>query len=128
MVVVGLDTNALMMPVECDIRVFEELDRLFGLDDTELVVPSAVLDELDRLESGHDEAATAASVGKDLAGRCRVVETNVSYADDAIVELATDGELDYVVTNDAPLRDRLRSHGVHVVSRQGETTLGIHSS
>ena len=128
MVVVGLDTNALMMPVECDIRVFEELDRLFGLDVTELVVPSAVLDELNRLESGSDEAATAASVGKDLAGRCRVVETNVSYADDAIVELATDGKLDYVVTNDAPLRDRLRSHGVHVVSRQGETTLGIHSS
>ncbi len=128
MVIVGLDTNALMMPVECDIRVFEELDRLFGLDVTELVVPSAVLDELDRLESGSDEAATAASVGKDLAGRCRVVETNVSYADDAIVELATDGKLDYVVTNDAPLRDRLRSHGVHVVSRQGETTLGIHSS
>ena len=127
MVVVGLDTNALMMPVECDIRVFEELDRLFG-PAAELVVPSAVLDELDRLESGSDEAATAASVGKDLAGRCRVVETNVSYADDAIVELATDGKLDYVVTNDAPLRDRLRSHGVHVVSRQGETTLGIHSS
>ena len=125
MVVVGLDTNALMMPVECDIRVFEELDRLFGLDVTELVVPSAVLDELDRLESGSDEAATAASVGKDLAGRCRVVETNVSYADDAIVELATDGKLDYVVTNDAPLRDRLLSHGVHVVSRQGETNLGI---
>ena len=127
MVVVGMDTNALMMPVECDIRVFDELDRLFG-PAAELVVPSAVLDELDSLAGGHSEAATAASVGKDLAGRCRVVETNVSYADDAIVELATDGELDYVVTNDAPLRDRLRSHGVHVVSRQGETTLGIRSS
>ena len=126
MVVVGMDTNALMMPVECDIRVFDELDRLFG-PAAELVVPSAVLDELDSLAGGHSEAATAASVGKDLAGRCRVVETNVSYADDAIVELATDGELDYVVTNDAPLRDRLRSHGVHVVSRQGETTLGIRS-
>ncbi|MFQ3475275.1 twitching motility protein PilT [Halonotius sp. F2-221B] len=126
MVVVGLDTNALMMPVECDIRVFDELDRLFG-PAAELVVPSVVLDELDSLAGGHSEAATAASVGKDLAGRCRVVETNVSYADDAIVELATDGELDYVVTNDAPLRDRLRSHGVHVVSRQGETTLGIRS-
>ena len=126
MVVVGLDTNALMMPVECDIRVFDELDRLFG-PTAELVVPSAVIAELDSLADGHSEAATAASVGKDLAGRCRVVETNVSYADDAIVELATDGELDYVVTNDAPLRDRLRSHGVHVVSRQGETTLGIRS-
>nr|WP_205738786.1 DUF188 domain-containing protein [Halonotius aquaticus] len=121
-----MDTNALMMPVECDIRVFDELDRLFG-PTAELVVPSAVIEELDSLAGGHSEAATAASVGKDLAGRCRVVETNVSYADDAIVELATDGELDYVVTNDAPLRDRLRSHGVHVVSRQGETTLGIRS-
>jgi len=128
MVVVGMDTNALMMPVECDIRVFDELDRLFGLDIADIVVPSAVIDELNRLADGHGEAATAASVGKDLADRCRVVETNVSYADDAIVELATDGEFDYVVTNDAPLRDRLRSHGVHVVSRQGETTLGIHSS
>ena len=124
MVVVGMDTNALMMPVECDIRVFDELDRLFG-PAAELVVPSAVIEELDSLADGHSEAATAASVGKDLAGRCRVVETNVSYADDAIVELATDGKLDYVVTNDAPLRDRLRSHGVHVVSRQGETNLGI---
>ena len=87
---------------------------------------SAVLDELEDLAGGHGEAATAASVGRDLAERCRVVETNVSYADDAIVELATDDDaVDYVVTNDAPLRDRLLSHGVHVVSRQGETNLGI---
>ena len=127
MVVVGMDTNALMMPVECDIRVFDELDRLFGRDLTDCVVPSAVLDELADLAGGHGEAATAASVGRDLAERCRVVETNVSYADDAIVELATDDVFEYVVTNDAPLRDRLLSHGVHVVSRQGETNLGIRS-
>jgi len=126
MVVVGMDTNALMMPVECDIRVFDELDRLFGRGLADTVVPSAVLDELEDLAGGHGEAATAASVGRDLAERCRVVETNVSYADDAIVELATDDDaVDYVVTNDAPLRDRLLSHGVHVVSRQGETNLGI---
>ena len=125
MVVVGMDTNALMMPVECDIRVFDELDRLFGCDLADTVVPSAVLDELTDLAGGHGEAATAASVGRDLAERCRVVETNVSYADDAIVELATDDVFEYVVTNDAPLRDRLLSHGVHVVSRQGETNLGI---
>ena len=125
MMTVGLDTNALMMPVECDIRVFDELDRLFGV--TELVIPDAVLAELETLAGGHSEEATAASVGKDLAGRCRVVETNVSYADDAIVELAKDGVFEYVVTNDAPLRDRLLSHGVHVVTRQGENNLGIQS-
>jgi SSU processome protein Utp24 len=61
-----MDTNALMMPVECDIRVFDELDRLFGRDLADTVVPSAVLDELDDLAGGHGEAATAASVGKIL--------------------------------------------------------------
>jgi len=42
MVAVGMDTNALMMPVECNIRVFDELDRLFGYDVADLIVPSAV--------------------------------------------------------------------------------------
>ncbi len=124
MVAVGMDTNALMMPVECNIRVFDELDRLFGYDVADLIVPSAVLDELDRLSSGHGTEATAASVGKDLATRCRVVETNVSYADDVIVELAEDGRFEYVVTNDSPLRDRLLSRGVHVISKRGNR-LGI---
>jgi len=117
-----MDTNALMMPVELGIRVFEEVDRLF--DETECLVPEAVVDELDDLSSGHGEAAAAASVGKDLANRCRVVETNASYADDAIVELATEGEFDAVVTNDRPLRDRLLSRGVRVVGVRGNR-LGI---
>ena len=122
---VGLDTNALMMPVEVGVRVFDELDRLFGHDIAELVVPSAVLDELASLAGGHSEAATAASVGKDLANRCRVVETNVSYADDAVVELASEGRFDYVVTNDRPLRDRLLSRGVRVIGVRGQNRLGI---
>ena len=122
--VVVLDTNALMMPVECDVRVFDELDRLVG--DVETVVPRAVLAELDRLAaSGAGEEATAARVGRDLAERCAVVETDASYADDAVIEAATAGRVDVagVVTNDRALRDRLLERGVRVIGLRGRNTL-----
>ena len=122
---VGLDTNALMMPVEVGVRVFDELNRLFGPGMAEYCVPQPVVDELTALADGSGEAAKAASVGKDLADRCRVVETNVSYADDAVVELASEGRFDYVVTNDRPLRDRLLSRGVRVIGVRGQNRLGI---
>ncbi|AUV84046.1 twitching motility protein PilT [Salinigranum rubrum] len=122
-----MDTNALMMPVECDVRVFDELARLLGGSVEEgtldLVVPRAVVDELEKLSSGGSEEAVAASVGRDLADRCRTVDTTASYADDAVVELS-DGS-DYVVTNDSPLRRRLLDRGVPVVSRRGRNTLAI---
>jgi len=126
---VVLDTNALMMPVECGVRVFEELDRL--LDDPDLVTPEAVVAELEKLAAGAGEEATAASVGRDLAERCRVVETTEQYADDAVVELAAggadaDARFDgYVVTNDRPLRERLLARGVRVIGLRGANTLAV---
>jgi len=125
MTTVGMDTNALMMPVELGVRVFDELDRLLGPGMAKYAVPQAVVDELDALAAGGGEEAKAASVGKDLANRCRVVETNESYADDALVELAEDGQFTYVVTNDRPLRDRLLSRGVRVIGVRGTNRLGI---
>ncbi|MFC6786843.1 PIN domain-containing protein [Halobaculum halobium] len=130
---VVLDTNALMMPVECGVRVFEELDRL--VDDSDLVTPEAVVAELETLATGAGEEATAASVGRDLAERCRVVETTEEYADDAVVELASagagsgadgdEGFDGYVVTNDRPLRERLLARGVRVIGLRGANTLAI---
>lgn len=140
---VALDTSALMMPVECDVRVFEELDRLLGTH--ELITPQTVLAELDKLaqenrledrtrgrnrnahgnEHRHGQETTAASVGRDLAERCVVVETDATYADDALVELAKRGACAYVVTNDGPLRDRL-SDFVGVIGLRGQNKLGIH--
>jgi rRNA-processing protein FCF1 len=119
-----LDTNALMMPVELDIRVFDELDRLLG--EFEAVTPRAVLEELENLQAGHGEEATAATVGRDLADRCTVVDTDASYADDAVIEVAesAEGEV-YVVTNDRPLRDRLLAAGVDVIGLRGRNTLAI---
>ena len=123
---VALDTSALMTPVEVGVRVFDELSRLLG--DAEFVVPRVVLDELSGLAGGASTEATAASVGLDLAGRCRVVDVDgigFETADDALVELARRGAVDYVVTNDADLGDRLLVAGVPVVGVRGENTLAI---
>ena len=119
-----LDTNALMMPVELDVRIFDELDRLLGAYDA--VTPRAVVGELETLRDGNGEEGTAAAVGRDLAERCTVVETEESYADDAVVAAAkaADGDV-YAVTNDRPLRDRLLDAGVDVIGLRGRNTLAI---
>lgn len=132
-----MDTSALMLPVEADVRVFDELERLVGGEAgsasgasgtapraIDCAVPRAVRDELAQLAaSGNGEEAVAASVGADLADRCRTVEHDESYADDALVELAD--EFDYVVTNDGPLRDRVLDAGTPVIHIRGRNKLGI---
>lgn len=126
--IVALDASGLMAPVETGVRLFEELDRL--LPDHRAVVPDAVVAELERLQDGAGEAATAASVGADLASRVDTVETAEGdaaepHADDAIVALAEAGEVDYVVTNDRPLRNRVLARGVPVIGLRGRNALGI---
>lgn len=119
---VVLDTNALMMPVECDVRLFEELDRILG--DGKRLVPAAVVAELDRLAEGAGEEGVAASVGQDLVDRCTVCEHDASDADDAVLELARQRE-SYAVTNDGPLRDRLLAAGVPVIRLRGRNKLAV---
>lgn len=117
-----MDTNALMMPVECDVRVFEEVERLVG--PFESVVPRAVVEELAKLADGNGKEAVAASVGADLAReRCTTVDHAEEYADDAVIEVAT--ECDCAVTNDGPLRTRLLAAGIPVISLRGRNKLGL---
>ncbi len=119
---VVLDTNALMAPVEVGVRTFEELDRLLG--EYEALVPAAVLEELDRLASGGGDAATAASVGADLARReCATVEHGAAYADDAVLEIGE--RVEYAVTSDMPLRERLLEANVPVICLRGRTKFEI---
>ncbi|MFC6768146.1 PIN domain-containing protein [Natrinema soli] len=121
---VALDTSALMMPVELDVRLFEELERL--LDSFEPTIPQAVVEELRRLSEKGGQEGTAATVGHDLATeRCLVVDTEASYADDALVELAREGTVDYVVTNDRPLRDRVLEASRPVIALRGRNKLAI---
>ncbi len=121
---VALDTSALMMPVELDVRLFDELDRL--LEAVEPTTPQPVLEELRRLAEKGGTEGTAANVGHDLATeRCLVVDTEASYADDALVELAREGVVDYVATNDLPLRDRVLEENVPVIALRGRNKLAI---
>ncbi|ARS89024.1 PIN domain-containing protein [Natrarchaeobaculum aegyptiacum] len=121
---VALDTSALMMPVELDVRLFDELERL--LDSFEPITPQSVIEELRRLSEKGGTEGTAANVGHDLATeRCLVVDTEASYADDALVELAREGTVDYVVTNDRPLRDRVLEENRPVIALRGRNKLAI---
>ncbi|WP_254766609.1 PIN domain-containing protein [Salinilacihabitans rarus] len=138
---VALDTSALMMPVELDVRLFEELDRVLDgasrAPDSatgdeprtgafEPIAPQPVVEELRRLAEKGGTEGTAANVGHDLATeRCLLVDTEESYADDALVELAREGVVDYVVTNDRPLRDRVLEVGTPVIALRGRNKLAI---
>ncbi|MDR9445664.1 MAG: twitching motility protein PilT [Haloquadratum sp.] len=118
-----LDTNALMAPVERDLRLFEELERLLG-PPVRPLVPAPVADELQRLATGGGRAATAAGVGRSLLERCEVVPTDAAYADDAVVELAR-AHGGYVVTEDRALRARLPPRAVHVIGIRGSDRLEV---
>ena len=120
---VVLDTNALMMPVECNVRLFEELERVLG--HVEPVVPAAVLAELEDRAGSASEEARAASVGRDLADRCAVVETDQDYADDAVLEAGLREPIAHAVTNDDALKRRLLDAGVSVISLRGKHKLAI---
>ena len=153
--IVALDTSVLMAPVEANVRLFEELDRLLGTHRT--VVPSAVRSELDRLADGSGTEATAAAVGADLARRADPIEVDDTspttgtgettqtrteaeemrrtteesggstneYADDVLVALAERGAVAYVATNDRPLRDRILARDVPVIGLRGQNALAI---
>jgi len=112
-----------MMPVECDVRLFEEVERLLG--EVEYLVPEAVVEELEKLSGQASEAARAATVGRDLADRCTTTATDAGYADDAVLEVAERPDVTHVVTNDEPLQARLLDAGVSVISLRGQHKLAV---
>ncbi|TLZ70117.1 MAG: twitching motility protein PilT [Methanobacteriota archaeon] len=97
---VVLDANALMLPFQFRVNLEAELRRLLG--DTEIFVPSPVVDELRGLSKSTREARGA----QKLAERFRTFEVS-GEADDAILEAANQLNA-AVVTNDAALLRRLR--------------------
>jgi len=103
---VVLDTNALLMPFEFRINLDLELKRLLG--DCEVIVPGSVIGELRRSRNKFASAALQ------LAAKYPVERTQMQ-GDEAIVELAMASRA-YVVTNDRPLRARLRRLKVPVIS------------
>ncbi len=116
-----IDTNALMIPVQFNVDVFEELKRL-GYET--YIVPTAVISELDSLIrklKGDDR--TAAKVAMSMTERCEVVRAD-GHADDVILDMATKNRA-AVLTNDIGLRKRLESKNITVICLRQRNRLDI---
>jgi len=119
-----LDTNALLMPVQFRIDLYDELMGLFG--DFEPITLEEVVGELSGLARGRGRDAAAARVGLAMARRSTVVpsESAAEHVDDRVIEYAR-REGCIVVTNDRELRNALLREGVGVVSMRRARTLEL---
>ena len=123
-VTVVLDTNALMMPAQFGVDLFEGLRELLGGYDA--VVPAEVVYELRGLSLGRGKDAAAARVGLAVAARCAVLpplEENIPV-DDKVIRSAEMFNA-VVVTNDRKLKDRLLSLRIPVVMLRARCRLEL---
>ncbi len=119
-----LDTNALLMPAQFGIDLYDELLALFG--DFEPVTLEEVVGELSGLARGHGRDAAAARVGLAMARRSTVVPSGstAERVDDRVIEYAR-REGCVVVTNDRELRNALLAEGIDVVVMRRQRTLEL---
>ncbi|MCX6699608.1 MAG: nucleotide-binding protein [Methanomicrobiales archaeon] len=119
-----LDTNALMMPSQFRIDLFEELRDLLGA--YEPVVLVEVVEELRRLSGGHGKEAAAARLGLEMSRKCTIVESGFD-------EGTVDGRIlgyagqhgGMVLTNDRALRNQLLIQRIPVISLKNQKKLGV---
>lgn len=123
-VTVLLDTNALMMPSQFRIDLFEELRDLLGA--YEPVVLVEVVEELRRLSEGHGKDAAAARLGLEISRKCTIVE---SGSDEGTVDGRISGYAGQhggmVLTNDRALRNQLLIQRIQVISLKNQKKLGL---
>lgn len=119
-----LDTNALLMPAQFRVDLYDELLALFG--DFEPITLEEVVGELSGLSRGRGRDAAAARVGLAMARRSTVVPSGstAERVDDRVIEYAR-REGCTVVTNDRQLRKALLGKGIDVVSMRREKTLEL---
>ena len=135
-----VDTNALLIPGEFGVDIFDELERL-GYE--HVIVPKKVLNELNELKQRpglKGKEKRAANIGYSLVlkyvrgrvaepHRCTVTineeggerEENID-TDEWIVELALKKKA-AVLTNDEPLRRKLSKAGIVTVYLRGKSRL-----
>ncbi|MDI6847481.1 MAG: DNA-binding protein [Candidatus Bathyarchaeia archaeon] len=122
-----LDSNALFVPLQFKIDVFEELKMLLNRN-FELVLLSPIRRELEKLaEKGSPKTRKNASYALKIAEKCRLVEVNEKFVDspdDVIVQMAREWNCP-VFTNDRQLRKRLRNINVPVIYVRQKSRLEI---
>jgi len=122
-----LDSNALFVPLQFQIDIFEELKTLLKMK-FEPILLSQVLAELEKLaEKGSPKVRKNASYALRLAEKCKSVHVNEELAgspDDVIIEVAREWKCP-VFTNDRKLRKRLRNINVPVIYVRQKSRLEI---
>jgi len=122
-----LDSNALFVPLQFKIDIFQELQALLNMK-FEPVLLSPVLKELETIaERGSPKMCKWASYALKMAEKCTFLEVkkeNVVSPDDAIVEMARKWSCP-VFTNDRELRRRLRNISVPVIYVRQKSRLEI---
>jgi rRNA-processing protein FCF1 len=112
-----LDSNALFVPLQFKIDIFNDLKRLLNRN-FELILLSPVKRELEALtEKGSPKMRKNASYALKLAEKCKYVEVDDSAStliDDIIVKIAKEWGFP-VFTNDRQLKKRLRDISVPVI-------------
>ncbi|MGD6852833.1 MAG: PIN domain-containing protein [Candidatus Bathyarchaeia archaeon] len=121
-----LDSNALFVPLEFKMDIFEETRRLLGRN-VEFILLSPVKAELELLASADaSKMRRQASFALRLAEKCNfvAVERGDQEIDDVIVEVAKNWGA-VVFTNDRVLRRRLRDISVPVIYLRQKSRLDI---
>jgi hypothetical protein len=119
-----LDSNALFVPLQFKIDIFEELKTLLEIN-VDPVVLSPVLKELKMLANGGTEKTRKeASFALVLAKKCKLVDYDSESADDALVRAASEWGCP-VFTNDKMLKKRLRDINVPVIYVRQKSRLEI---
>jgi rRNA-processing protein FCF1 len=111
------DANALFVPLQFNIDIFEETKQLLDRN-FEAVVLLSTCQELERIaKQGPLETRKKAAFALKLAKKCRILKTNKESetpTDDLIVQAASKHNWP-VFTNDRQLRNRLRDINVPVI-------------
>ncbi len=120
-----LDANALMMPVQFKIDLFNDLQELVG--GFEPVVLPGVVKELTGLARAKGRDGAAARYGLSLAQKCTVaVDSDVKSGtvDEQLIDYAMRHNC-LVVTNDRLVKDRVLDRGIGVIIMRNQKKLDI---
>ena len=122
-----LDSNALFVPLQFKIDVFNDLKQLLNRSFV-LILLSPVKRELEALaQKDSPKMRKNASYALKLAEKCKYVEVDIpssALTDDVIVKIANEWKA-AVFTNDRQLRERLRDISVPVIYVRQKSRLDI---